>query len=42
MTEELRLRVSENMALRDTYWPKRDTLTADWRILHNEQLHDLY
>jgi hypothetical protein len=42
MTEDLRLRVSENMALGDIYWPKRDALTADWRILHNEQLHDLY
>jgi hypothetical protein len=36
MTEKLRLRVSENMALRDTYWPKREALTADWMILQNE------
>jgi len=42
MTEERRLKVSENMALRDIYWPKRDALTADWRILHNEQLRDQY
>jgi len=42
MTEGLKLRVSENMALRETYWPKSDALTADWRILQNEQLHDVY
>jgi len=42
MTEELRLKVSGNMALRDTYWPKREALTADWSVLQNEQLHDLY
>jgi len=41
LTEERRLRVSENRALR-IFGPKRDEETGEWRQLHNEELNDLY
>ena len=28
--------------LRRVFGPKRDEVTGDWRILHNEELSDLY
>jgi hypothetical protein len=28
--------------LRRIFGPKRDEVTAEWRKLHNEELHDLY
>jgi hypothetical protein len=28
--------------LRTIFGPKRDEMTADWRTLHNEGLHNLY
>jgi hypothetical protein len=28
--------------LRRIFGPKRDEVTGEWRILHNEELHDLY
>ena len=31
----------ENKVLRRIFWPTRDELTGEWRILHNE-LNDLY
>jgi hypothetical protein len=31
----------ENRVLR-IFGPKRDEVTAEWRKLHNEELHDLY
>jgi hypothetical protein len=34
--------VSENRVLRNTFGPKRDGVTRDWRKLHDEELHDLY
>jgi hypothetical protein len=34
--------VSENRVLRRIFGPKRDEVTGDWRILHNEKLHNLY
>jgi hypothetical protein len=37
LREERRLRV-----LRRIFGPKRDEVTAEWRKLHNEELHDLY
>jgi hypothetical protein len=40
--EEHRLRVFENRVLRRIFGPKRDGVTAGWRKLHNEELHNLY
>jgi hypothetical protein len=34
--------VFENRELRRIFGPKRDEMTAEWRKLHNEELHDLY
>ena len=36
------LRVFENMMLRRIFGPKRDEVTGECRILHNEELYDLY
>jgi hypothetical protein len=36
LREKHRLRVFENRALRRIFWPKRDTVTGEWRRLHNE------
>jgi hypothetical protein len=33
--------VVEGRVLRRIFWPKGDMLTADWRRLHNEELHGL-
>ena len=41
MREEHRLRVYENRVLR-IFWPKRDEVTQEWRILHHEELNDLH
>ena len=32
----------ENRVLRRVFGPKRDEVTGEWRILHNEELRDLY
>jgi hypothetical protein len=40
--EEHKLRVFENRLLRRIYGPKRDGVTAGWRKLHSEELHNLY
>jgi len=37
-----RLRVFENRVLRKIFGSKRDEVTREWRILHNEELNDLY
>ena len=42
LREERKLRVSENMALRKIFGPRRDEVTGEWRRLHNEELNDLY
>jgi len=42
LTEEHRLRVSENRVLRRIFGPKRDEVIGEWRTLHNEELNDLY
>ena len=41
LTEGQWLRVSENRVLRRIFGPKRDEVTSEWRILHNEELNDL-
>jgi hypothetical protein len=42
LREETRLRVFENRVLRRIFGPKRDEVTGEWRMLHNEELHILY
>jgi hypothetical protein len=42
LREEHRLWVFENRVLRRIFGPRRDEVTADWRKLHNEDLHNLY
>jgi hypothetical protein len=34
--------VLENRVLRRIFGPKRDGVIGGWRILHNEELHNLY
>jgi hypothetical protein len=41
LKEECRLRVFDNRILRRILWPNRDA-SAEWRRLHNEELHSLY
>jgi hypothetical protein len=42
LRDENRLRVFENRVLRRIFGPKRDTVSGEWRKLHNEELRDLY
>jgi hypothetical protein len=42
LREEYRLRVFENRVLRKIFGPKRDEVAGDWRIMHNEEIYDLY
>jgi hypothetical protein len=42
LREERKLRVFENMVLRRIFGARRDEVTGEWRILHNEELNDLY
>jgi hypothetical protein len=42
LREEHRLRVFENRVLRKISGLKKDEVTGGWRILHNEELRDLY
>jgi len=42
LREEHRLRVFENRVIRNTFGPKKDEVTKEWKILHNEDLNDLY
>ena len=36
------MRAFENMVLRRIFGPRKDEVTGKWRILHNEELNDLY
>jgi len=42
LREEMKLRVFENMVLRRIFGPRKDEVRGEWRILHNEELNDLY
>jgi hypothetical protein len=42
LSEEFRLKVSENRVLRRIFGRKRDEVAGGWRRLHNEELHNLY
>jgi hypothetical protein len=41
LEEEHRLKVFEKRVLRKIFRPKRDEVTADWRRLLTEMLHNL-
>jgi len=41
LREERRLRVSVGRVLRRIFGPRRDEVTREWRILHNEELNYL-
>jgi hypothetical protein len=38
LREERRLRMYENMVLRNAFGPKRDEVTGEWKKLYNEEL----
>jgi hypothetical protein len=42
LREEHKLRVFENRDLRRIFGPKRDDVIGEWRMLHSEELHNLY
>jgi hypothetical protein len=42
LREEHTLGMFENRVLGRIFGPKRDEVTAEWRKLDNEELHDLY
>jgi len=42
LQEERKLRLFGNMVLRRIFGPRRDEVTGEWRILHNEELNNLY
>jgi hypothetical protein len=42
LREECGLRVYESRVLRRIFRPKREEVVRSWRILHNEELHNLY
>jgi hypothetical protein len=42
LKEEHSLRVFENRFLMRIFGDERDEVTADWRKLHSEELHNLY
>jgi hypothetical protein len=42
LREEPKLQVIENKVLRKLFGPKKDDGHGKFRILHNEELHDLY
>jgi len=42
LREERKLRVFENMVLTRIFGPRRDEVTGEWRIQHNEELNNLY
>jgi hypothetical protein len=42
LREEHRLGMFESRVLRRILGAKRDEVTAEWRKLHNKELHDLY
>jgi len=42
LREERKLRAFQNMVLRRIFGRRNDEVTGEWRILHNEELNDLY
>jgi hypothetical protein len=41
LRDENKLRVFKNRMLRNLLRPKRDDLTEEWRVMHNEELYAL-
>jgi hypothetical protein len=41
LTEEHKLRVFEKKVLIKIFGPKREKVTDEWRIIHNEELYGL-
>ena len=41
LREERKLKVFEKVVLR-IFGPRRDEVTGEWKLLHNEELNDLY
>jgi hypothetical protein len=37
-----KLRMFENRVLRRIFGPRREEVTGGWKVLHNEELHNLY
>jgi hypothetical protein len=42
LREERRLRIFKNRMIRRIFGPEWDEITMEWRVLHNEELNDLY
>jgi hypothetical protein len=42
LREEGRVRMFENRGLRRIFGPNSGEIKGGWRILHDEELHDLY
>jgi hypothetical protein len=42
LREQHRLKIFEKRMLRRISEPKRDTMIAGWRTLHNEEIHNLH
>jgi hypothetical protein len=42
LRKEHKLRMFENRVLRGIFGPKWVEVAGGWRILHNEEFHDLY
>ena len=42
MRDETKLRGLEESFLKKIFGPKRDEVTGEWRILHDDEIHDLY
>jgi len=42
LREEHRLKVFEYWVLRKIFGPKTEEVTGEWRILHKEELNNLY
>jgi len=42
LTQERKLRMSENRVLRKIFGAKRDEVTGEWRKLHKKELYALY
>jgi hypothetical protein len=36
------MRAFENRMLRRIFGPKREKVTGNWKMLHNEEVHNLY
>jgi hypothetical protein len=42
LREKYRRRLYENRVLRKTFGPKKEEVTGEWRLLHNDELYELY